>query len=201
MSEIPSSNTPDRKKVLIAEDNATTRRYLKAQLEALGYEVVAAVANGKEAVKLAVELKPALIILDIKMPEMDGIEAAKIISAHAAIPIILVTGLSSEDVAAKAIEAGIYAYLVKPITKKHLVPAIKLALTRYNQFETLKEEVNDLKDAIETRKLIERAKGILMKRCSINEDDAFKLMQAHSQKENRKMKEVAESLISASKII
>lgn len=189
------------KKVLIAEDNAKTRLFLKNQLELLGYEVIAAVGNGKAAVELASELNPGLVILDIKMPEMDGIEAARIINSKAPIPIVLITGLSSDETASQAIEAGVFAYLVKPVTKKQLEPAIKLALKRYDEFTCLKREVSDLRDAIETRKLVERAKGILMKRCNLSEDDAFKLLQSHSQRENRKMREVAETIVSASKLI
>ncbi len=188
-------------KVLIAEDNSKTRLFLKNQLELLGYEVIAAVSNGQEAVDTAAELGPNLVIMDIKMPEMDGIDAARAISAKGPIPIILITGLSSDEMALKAIEAGVFAYLVKPVTKKQLEPAIKLALARYEEFKSLKVEVNDLKDAIETRKLVERAKGILMKRCNISEEDAFKLLQTHSQKENKKMREIADTIISASKLI
>lgn len=190
-----------KKTVLIAEDHTQTRRSLKQHLELMGYEVVGAATNGKEAVELALALLPALIIMDVKMPEMDGIEAAAEISAKLSVPIILVTGMSSDEIAEKAVEAGVFAYLVKPITKKHLEPAIKLALARYGQFQNLQGEVSDLKEAIETRKVIEKAKGIVMKRCNISEDDAFKLLQSHSQKENKKMYDVAESIISASKLM
>jgi len=189
------------KKVLIAEDNSKTRLFLKTQLELLGFEVVDAVSNGQAAVDLVDELKPDLVIMDIKMPELDGIDAAKAISAKGPMPIILITGLSSDEMASKAVEAGVFAYLVKPVTKKQLEPAIKLAMARYAEFKSLKTEVHDLKDAIETRKLVERAKGILMKRCNISEDDAFKLLQTHSQKENKKMREIADTIISASKLI
>ncbi|MEE8574463.1 MAG: response regulator [Thermodesulfobacteriota bacterium] len=192
---------PDSKRVLIAEDNTQTRRCLQGHLENLGYDVIGAANNGEEAVELAKELKPALVIMDVKMPKMDGIEAATEISDKLSIPIILVTGISSEEVASKAVDAGVFAYLVKPITKKHLEPAIKMAIERYEQFEGLKVEVSDLKDAIEIRKLIERAKGIIMKRCNITEDEAFKLLQEHSQKENKKMQEIAEAIISASKLM
>jgi response regulator NasT len=188
-------------RVLIAEDNAKTRLFLKNQLELLGYPVVGTAKDGEVAVGMAEELNPTLIILDIKMPKKDGIEAAKEISAKAPVPIILITGLSSDEMATKAIDAGVFAYLVKPITKKHLEPAIKLALARYEEFDNLKGEVENLKDAIDTRKLVERAKGILMKRCNLSEEDAFKLLQTHSQKENRKMREIAESIISASKLL
>lgn len=190
-----------KKTVLIAEDHAQTRRSLKQHLELMGYDVVGAATNGKEAVDLAFALMPSLIIMDVKMPEMDGLTAASLISAKLLVPIILVTGMSSEEIASKAVEAGVFAYLVKPITRKHLEPAIKLAIARYRQFQSLKSEVSDLKDAIETRKVIEKAKGIVMKRCNICEEDAFKLLQSHSQKENKKMYDIAESIISASKLM
>lgn len=188
------------KQVLIAEDNSKTRLFLKNQLELLGYQVEA-VSNGALAVERAAELNPSLVIMDVKMPEMDGIDAAKVISSRGPVPIILITGLSSDEMATKAIESGVFAYLVKPVTKKQLEPAIKLAMARYQEFKSLKVEVCDLKDAIETRKMVERAKGILMKRCNISEEEAFKLLQSHSQKENKKMKDIAETIISASKLL
>jgi response regulator NasT len=187
--------------VLLAEDNAISRRYLRDHLETLGYEVVGAASNGEEAIELAREKTPALIILDFKMPKMNGIEAARKISSEIEAPIILITGHSTEEVAADAIEAGVFAYLIKPVTRKHLLPAIKLALTRFEQFKSLQKEVGELHDAIETRKLIERAKGILMKRCNIGEEEAFKLLQTHSQKENKKMRDIAHTVIEASKLI
>jgi response regulator NasT len=187
--------------VVIAEDNATTRKCIKAHLEVLGYEVVGAATNGQAAVELTRELHPSLVILDIKMPRMNGLEAARAITAIEPVPIILVTGLSSDEIAAEAIEAGVFSYLVKPVTKKHLMPAIKLALARYKEFTSLKEEVKDLHEAVEARKVIERAKGILMKRCKIDEDDAYRLLQTQSQKENKKMREIAEMVVSASKLI
>ena len=195
-----ASTPAQEKKVLIAEDNPKTRLFLKNQLELLGYQVEA-VSNGQAAVDMVSEIKPTLVIMDVKMPEMDGIDAAKNIAAKTTIPIILITGLSSDEMATKAIESGVFAYLVKPVTKKQLEPAIKLAMARYDEFKSLKVEVDDLKEAIETRKLVERAKGILMKRCNITEEDAFKLLQTHSQKENKKMREIAETIVSASKLI
>ncbi|OGP38510.1 MAG: hypothetical protein A2X93_04275 [Deltaproteobacteria bacterium GWC2_56_8] len=191
----------ENNKVLIAEDNPKTRLFLKNQLELLGYEVICAVSNGQAAVDKVAELNPNLVIMDVKMPEMDGIDAARAITARGPVPIILITGLSSDEIAIKAIEAGVFAYLVKPVTKKQLDPAIKLAMARYSEFKSLKVEVDDLKGAIETRKLVERAKGILMKRCNISEEEAFKLLQSHSQKENKKMREIADNIITASKLI
>jgi response regulator NasT len=165
--------------VVIAEDNATTRRCIKDHLEVLGYEVVGAATNGEAAVELTRELHPSLVILDVKMPRMNGLDAARAITAIEPVPIILVTGLSSDEIAAEAIEAGVFSYLVKPVTKKHLMPAIKLALARYKEFASLKEEVKDLHEAV----------------------DAYRLLQTQSQKENKKMRDIAEMVVSASKLI
>ncbi len=187
--------------VLIAEDHAKTRKCLEESLVSLGYDVVAAAKNGEDAVKLAEEHRPSLVIMDVKMPKKDGIEAAGEISALYTVPIILVTGVTDEEVANKAVEAGVFAYLVKPVTKKQLEPAIRIASARFEQFEGLRGEVSDLKEAIEVRKVIEKAKGIVMKRCNLSEEEAFKLLQSHSQKENKKMIEIAESVISASKLM
>ncbi len=201
MKEQTTPVSKENNRVLIAEDNSKTRLFLKNQLELLGYDVICAVSNGAAAVEKVAEMNPNLVIMDVKMPEMDGIDAAREITSRGPVPIILITGLSSDEVATKAIEAGVFAYLVKPVTKKQLEPAIKLAMARYSEFKSLKVEVDDLKDAIETRKLVERAKGILMKRCNISEEEAFKLLQSHSQKENKKMREIADNIITASKLI
>ncbi|MEK7828655.1 MAG: response regulator [Deltaproteobacteria bacterium] len=203
---MPSKTTkkaamPEAGRVLIADDNALARKALASQLETLGFNVVAAAATGEEAAALYDEFKPDLVILDVKMPKMDGIEAAKIITNRIPIPIILLTGYSSGPLVDRAIESGVFAYIMKPITKKDLLPAIRLAFARFNEFKALKTEVLDLKEAIETRKFVERAKGILMKRLSIPEDDAFKLLQSQSQKENKKLKDIAEAVITASRFI
>lgn len=201
MVSLTDTSGIEGKTVLIAEDNAQSRRLLMEHLEALGYSVVAAVADGAEAVEEVKKLRPSLVFLDLKMPKMGGFEAARTISSLVHVPIIVVTGYSSEELAAEAVESGVFAYLIKPVAKKQLLPTIKIALERFRQFEELKGEVMSLKDAIEARKLIERAKGILMKRCNIGEEEAFKLLQAHSQKENKKMREVAATVIEASKLI
>ncbi len=187
--------------VLIAEDNPTSRRCLKNQLESLGHTVAGVAKTGPEVVEMAAKLKPSFIVMDVAMPGMDGISAAKKITEKTPIPIIIVSGHSSDELTAGAIEAGVFAYLVKPITKKELLPAIKLAFARYNEFRNLKDEMEGLSEALETRKLVEKAKGILMKRCTVSEDEAFKLLQSYSQKENKKLKDIAEMIISASSII
>ena len=187
--------------VLIADDSPSSRRSVRGHLEVLGYRVVGEAADGLEAVELFERLKPDLVILDIVMPGMTGIEAARAISSKAPVPIILVTGHSTDKLTAEAVEAGVFGYLVKPVAKKQLLPAVKLALARYEEFNSLRKEVKDLKEAVEARKLIERAKGILMKRCDIGEEEAFKLLQSHSQKENKKMRDIAAMIIEASRLI
>ena len=144
-------NDEEAGRVLIADDNTANRKYLAAQLELLGFNVIAAAATGEEAVALYEEFKPDLVIMDIKMPTMDGIEAAKIMTNHNPVPVILITGHSSETLVDRAIESGVFAYLLKPITKKDLLPAIRLAFARFKEFTALKTEVNDLKDAIDRK--------------------------------------------------
>lgn len=195
------SVTEEVSRILIVDDNETNREFLVAQLKALGFNVVAEAATGEEAVALNEECKPDLVIMDIKMPKMDGIEAAKVMTLSKPVPVILITGYSSKSLVDRAIESGVFAYILKPVTKKDLLPAIGLAIARFKEFTALKAEVGSLKDAIETRKLVERAKGILMKRLNIPEDEAFRLLQTQSQKENRKLKHIAETIITASKMI
>lgn len=190
-----------RSRIIIAEDNAMARKVLMAQLKALGFEIVAIAGTGEEAVSLCNEHKPDLVIMDVKMPKMDGIEAAKIITGNLPVPIILITGYSTGPLVDRAIDSGVLAYIRKPITKKDLLPAIKFAFARFDEFKALKMEVVDLKQTIETRKYVEKAKGILMKRLNITEDEAFKLMQSQSQKENKKLKDIAEIIITASNMI
>jgi len=191
----------ERLRVLIAEDEKAIAMGLRAQLKALGYEVVAEAANGRQAVALAQEVKPDLAVLDIKMPEMDGIEAAQAITAVRPIPIVLLTAYKEEQLAQKAAQAGIYAYLVKPISKDDLMPAIVLARARFEEFQQLKKEISDLKEALEARKLIERAKGILMERRQLTEAEAFRRLQMMSQNQHMKLADVARAIITAEKML
>jgi response regulator NasT len=187
--------------VLIAEDNAASRRSLKAHLELIGYRLVGEAKNGVDAVELFKEHRPDLVVMDIVMPQMTGIEAAAHITAEASVPIILVTGSDIESMSGEAVESGIFGYLIKPVSKRQLKAAIQLALGRFEEFNAMKMEVEGLREAIESRKFIERAKGILMKRCAIDEADAFKMLQDHSQKENRKMRDIATIIIDADKLL
>jgi response regulator NasT len=184
-------------RILIADDESLRVMSLRGQLETLGHKVVAEASNGKEAVRLAEELRPDLAILDIKMPEMDGIEAARQITAVRPIPIILLTAYSERELAERAASANVSAYLMKPVSEQDLLPAIALAVSRFKEFQALHQEVDDLREALETRKLVERAKGILMRRLNLTEEEAFRRMQRRSQNENKKLAEIAQAIITA----
>ena len=188
-------------RVVIADDESIRLMSLKAQLESLGLQVVGEALNGKQAVDLVIRLKPDLAILDIKMPEMDGLEAAKQIAAQYPIPVIVVTAYSERVLAERAIEAGVFAYLMKPISEEDLLPAILLARSRFREFTDLTKGISDLKEALETRKLIERAKGILMERRNLSEAEAFRRMQIQSQNENKKLAEIAQAIIMADRML
>ncbi|MCL6500317.1 MAG: response regulator [Firmicutes bacterium] len=187
----------DRLRILIADDEAIRVMTLRTQLRALGFDVVAEATNGREAVELAERHHPDLAILDIKMPELDGIAAAREITARGPIPVILLTAYSEPELVERATEAGVFAYLVKPVSEEDLLPTILLARARFEEFRLLQKEVADLREALEARKVIERAKGILMKRLGISEAEAFRRMQVQSQKENKKLVEIARAIVTA----
>lgn len=184
-------------RILIADDDSLHVMSLRQQLEDLGHQVVAEAYTGREAVMLAAKLQPDLALLDIVMPDMDGIEAARRISAHHPIPILLISAHSEDSLAQRASEAGIFAYLVKPVAAQDLRPALLVACSRFHEFQILRQQVSDLQQAMETRKLVERAKGILMRRMNLTEEEAFRRLQRRSQDENRKMREVAQAIITA----
>ncbi len=184
-------------RVLIADDESIRLLSLRAQLQALGHRVVAEASNGQEAVVLAKASQPDLAIMDIKMPTMDGIEAAERITQDRPIPIILLTAYSEAQLVERAAQANIAAYLMKPVAAEDLLPAITLALTRFRQFQALRQEVDDLREALEARKVIERAKGILMRRLDLSEDEAFRRLQRQSQDTNRRLADVAQAIVTA----
>jgi AmiR/NasT family two-component response regulator len=184
-----------RLRIVIADDESIRVMSLRSQLEALGHQVVGEAATGREVVEIACQVKPDLAILDIKMPEMDGIEAAKAITAEQPIPIILLTAYGEEELVERAAEVGVLAYLMKPVSEEDLLPTIALALARFREFQALHREVESLKEALETRKLVERAKGILMRRLNLSEEKAFRHMQRRSQNENIKLGEIARAII------
>lgn len=191
----------DPLRVLVADDESIRLLTLRAQLIALGHQVVGEASTGTEAVALAVDRHPDLAILDIKMPLMDGIEAAERITQARPIPIILLTAYSEAQLVERAAQANISAYLMKPVSEEDLLPAITLALTRFNQFQALRQEVSDLREALEARKVIEKAKGILMRRLNLTEDEAFRRLQRQSQEANRKLSQVAEAIVMADQML
>ena len=182
------------KRILVAEDETLIRLDLVEMLSEAGYEVVAQATNGIEAVKFAEELKPDLSILDVKMPELDGISAAeKIINIS---PVLMLTAFSQKELVERARDAGVMAYVVKPFTISDLVPAIEIASSRYQQMAALKSEVSDLNERLETRKLIDRAKGILMQALNLSEPEAFTWIQRAAMDRRISMKAVAQAVIS-----
>jgi AmiR/NasT family two-component response regulator len=188
-------------RILIADDESIRLLSLRAQLAALGHIVVAEASNGEEAVVLAASTQPDLAIIDIRMPVADGIEAAQRITEARPIPIILLTAYSEAQLVERAAQANIAAYLMKPVSEEDLLPAITLALIRFRQFQALRREVADLREALEARKLIERAKGILMRRLDLSEDEAFQRLQRQSQNTNRRLAQVAEAIIMADQML
>ena len=188
-------------RILIADDESIRMMSLRKQLVALGHRVVAEASNGEEAVALAAATQPDLAILDIKMPVTDGIEAAQQITHARPIPIILLTAYNEAELVERAAQANISAYLMKPVAEEDLLPAITLALIRFRQFEALRREVSDLREALEARKIIERAKGILVRRLDLTEEEAFRRLQKQSQDSNRKLAEVAEAIVMADRLL
>jgi response regulator NasT len=189
---LQTGNTPVR--ILVAEDEALIRMDLVEMLQEAGYTVVAQAANGEEAIALATEHRPDLAILDVKMPILDGISAAEKIISIA--PVLMLTAFSQRELVERARDAGVMAYVVKPFTIGDLVPAIEIAISRHTQMRSLAEEVADLHERLETRKIIDRAKGILMKALNLSEPEAFSWIQRAAMDRRLTMKEVAHAVIS-----
>ncbi|MDO0825639.1 ANTAR domain-containing response regulator [Desulfosporosinus nitroreducens] len=182
-------------RVILADDEPITLLDIKEILIEEGYKVIGECEDGVSAVNLAKILKPDLVILDIKMPVMNGIDAAKILSQERIAPVLLLTAYSSNEFIEQAGAAGVLAYLIKPVTKNCLIAASKIALKRAQEFNVLRDENLSLQDALETRKLIERAKGILEKEYLLSEENAFKKIRQISMKQNKSMKDVAKAII------
>jgi len=183
-------------RILVAEDETLIRMDLVEMLQDAGYEVVAQASNGQEAIDFANEHKPDLAILDVKMPVLDGISAAeKIISVS---PVLMLTAFSQKDLIDRANDAGAMAYVVKPFTINDLLPAIEISISRHRQMKSLEAEVADLYERLETRKVIDRAKGILMNALNLSEPEAFSWIQRAAMDRRITMKEVAEAVINPS---
>ena len=187
-----SENKPAR--ILVAEDEALIRLDLVEMLTEAGYEVVAQATNGVEAIALAKEFKPDLAILDVKMPELDGISAAQEIIEIS--PVLMLTAFSQKELVERARDAGVMAYVVKPFSINDLTPAIEIAMSRHLQMRSLMEEVSDLHERLETRKVLDRAKGILMAAMNLSEPEAFGWIQRAAMDRRISMKAVAEAVIS-----
>ncbi len=178
-------------RVVVAEDESLIRLDLVEMLREEGYEVVGEAADGQEAVDLAIELRPDLVIMDVKMPRRDGIDAASEIAEKRIAPVVILTAFSQRELVEKARDAGAMAYLVKPFSKADLIPAVELAASRYTEISSLESEIVDLQERLETRKLIERAKGKLMESQSLTEAAAFKWIQHAAMDRRTTMKAVA----------
>jgi two-component system, response regulator PdtaR len=182
-------------RILVAEDETIIRLDLKALLERAGFEVCAEARDGEEAVALARESAPDVAIMDVKMPKLDGIEAARRILDERPIPIVMLTAYGQDELVQRAAEAGVFGYLVKPFREQDLLPAIRTARARHEELAALREEAESLAEALSARKAIERAKGLLMEREGLSEQDAFARLRKASQISGRPLKVVAEALI------
>ncbi|PNR90728.1 Fis family transcriptional regulator [Petrotoga sp. HWH.PT.55.6.1] len=186
-------------KVLVAEDEYLILMGLKSNLENLGCKVVGEATNGKELIKLALEKKPDMIIADINLPVMDGLEALRRINEKVFIPTLIVSGYDDEELIDKAKNLGVLGYLIKPIDESDLKAAIEIALSRFEEIKNLKNELEVTKETLESRKIIEKAKGIIMERLQLNEEESMKFLQKKSRNSNQKLVDVAKEIIEADK--
>ncbi|KAF4407279.1 MULTISPECIES: ANTAR domain-containing response regulator [Streptomyces] len=186
---------PQTTRVVIAEDEALIRLDLKEMLEEEGYSVVGEAGDGQKAVELAREHRPDLVILDVKMPVLDGISAAEVIAGESIAPVLMLTAFSQRELVERARDAGAMAYLVKPFSKSDVVPAIEMAVSRFTQLQALEKEVADLSQRLETRKLVDRAKSVLQTQYGLTEPAAFRWIQKTSMDRRLSMQQVAEAVI------
>ena len=187
--------TPTARRVVVAEDEALIRLDLVEILGEEGYAVVGEAADGQQAVEQAERLRPDLVIMDVKMPRMDGIDAASIIAERRIAPVVILTAFSQRELVERARDAGAMAYLVKPFGRKDLVPAVELAVSRFRELVALESEVAGLTDRLEIRKIVERAKGLLMARHGLTEPEAFRWIQRNAMDHRTTMKAVAGAII------
>jgi response regulator NasT len=188
-------------RILVAEDNDLVALTLEEQLKSLGYDVIAVAHTGAEAIDLANRLTPDMIIMDIRMPEIEGTEAAARINAQRPTPILMLTAYTDRETIRRAEAAGALGYLVKPVNEAELSPAINIALARFRDLQGLRQQVNDLEENLEARKLIERAKGILMQRLGLSERDAYERLRQRARDKRAKMKDIAQAIIEAEELL
>jgi response regulator NasT len=188
-------------RVLVAEDNDLVALTLEEQLKSLGYDVLGIARTGNEAIEMAHEHRPDVIIMDIRMPELDGTEAAARINQQHPTTILMLTAFTDRDTIRKAEAAGALGYLVKPINEAELTPAINVAMARFRDLQSLRVQVSELEESLEARKLIERAKGILMHRLGLNERDAYERLRHRARDKRAKMKDIAQAIIEAEELL
>lgn len=190
----------ERTRVIIADDESLIRIDLREMLTNLGYLVIGEAGDGRSAISLARELRPDLVIMDIKMPDLDGIEATQILTAERIAPVLLLSAYSQQELVQRARQAGVAGYLVKPFRESDLAPAIEVVLARYGELRAIESELGSLQDALETRKAVERAKGILMDSQKLTETEAFRRIQKMSMNNRKPMRAVAEAIILAHQV-
>jgi len=194
-AEVDEPTEPAPVRVLVAEDEALIRLDLTEMLRETGHDVIGEASNGQEAIELARELGPDIIILDVKMPVLDGLSAAEVIGRESLAPVVMLTAFSQRELVERARDAGVMAYVVKPFTIADLTPAIEIARSRWAQTKALELEIADLEERLETRKAVDRAKGILMGKLRLSESDAFRWIQKTAMDRRMGMREVADAVI------
>ncbi|MCC6705757.1 MAG: response regulator [Thermomicrobiales bacterium] len=190
-----SQTSSSQRRIIIADDESLIRLDLREMLISLNYDVIAEVGDGRAAVDLAKKLLPDLVIMDIKMPEVDGIAAAEELTREKIAPVVLLTAYSDQALVARAREAGVVGYIVKPFRETELMPVIEVAMARFDEFTALEQELGDMKEALESRKVVERAKGVLMEVHGLRESEAFHRIRRTSMDSRKSMKEVAEAIL------
>ena len=189
--DTPTTTLP---RVVVAEDEAIIRLDIVETLKESGFDVVGQAGDGAEAVRLALELKPNLVLMDIKMPGTDGLQAAEVLAEHN-LPVVLLTAFSSPDLVERASSAGVFSYVVKPFNPSNLIPALRIALSLHERMTTAANEVDEITEKLETRKLVDRAKGLLTEKMKLNEPEAFRWIQKASMDRRLSMKQVAQTVI------
>lgn len=191
----PTAPSRSPRRIIIADDESLIRLDLREMLIALNYDVIAEVGDGRTAIDLAKKLRPDLVIMDIKMPEVDGIAAAGELTREKIAPVVLLTAYSDQALVEQAKEAGVVGYIVKPFREAELMPVIEVAMARFDEFVALEQEIGSMKEALESRKVVERAKGILMEVHGLRESEAFHRIRRTSMDSRKSMKEVAEAIL------